>query len=184
MEKVKLKEVARAARVHIGTASKILNRRTKEKFNEHTQQRVFKTAARLGYLHPALSKSKPVRAPRINLNARAVIKIRLWNGALFSQCRAQVVNISSTGMLLKSFTGGAKGLPLKPFYFEVTMDNHQLRIPKLKAQPVRCINERNQFGLGVRFFDSPWDKRFRNTEKSKDGETKEPVLRSFSSSVL
>jgi hypothetical protein len=109
MEKVKLKEVARAARVHIGTASKILNRRTKEKFNEHTQQRVFKTAARLGYLHPALSKSKPVRAPRINLNARAVIKIRLWNGALFSQCRAQVVNISSTGMLLKSFTWGQKG---------------------------------------------------------------------------
>ena len=160
LTKVTQFDIARLAQVDQTTVSKILTNYPGDSFDKETKQKVFKTAARIGYLHPSVVKPQRRKAIRRKLKAKALIKVRLQDGSLFSECRGEVVNISATGMLLKSLEGGERGLPLKPFYLEIILTNSRLRVPKLKAIPIRFaqtggphIKSGCKLGLGIQFFD-------------------------------
>jgi len=160
---VKQIDVARQLGIDRTSVNKILNNYP-AKFDEATRQKVFQTASRLGYLHPAVTQPKRRAVPRKKFKANASIKVRLQNGSLCSECRCEVVNISSTGMLLRLLAGKQKlfSIPLDPFYLEISLTNSKLtKIPKLKALPIRCTHEDNHLGFGVHFFDLPHDARLR-----------------------
>lgn len=162
MKKVKLIDVARAARVHSGTVSKILNNWPHDSFDEATRQKVLKIARRLGYLHPRVVKSDRRSAPRKKSKVRALIKVCLEDGRTFSQLKGEVVNISATGMLLTSISGKKKVLPLEPFYLEIDIISTKKQFPKLKALPIRFArmgkaraSTGSKLALGVQFIKIP-----------------------------
>src|SRR5207248_7203715 len=57
MERVKLTDVARAAGVHPGTASRALNPLTRDQVSRETSRRVSRAAQRLGYTPNAIARS-------------------------------------------------------------------------------------------------------------------------------
>lgn len=154
--KVRQIDVARLVGVNRCTVSKVLNN-FPEPFNEETKQKVFKAAAQIGYLHPSVVKPQRRKVPRKKFKANASIKVRLQNGSLCSECQGEVVNISTTGMLLRLLDGKRNLFPGEPFYLEINLTNPRLQVPKLKARPVRFDQKRNRLGLGVQFFDLPKD---------------------------
>ncbi|MFC1524894.1 PilZ domain-containing protein [Planctomycetota bacterium] len=108
--------------------------------------------------------SRPIQerrvAPRKKLKARASVKIRLSDGSLYATYKSEVVNISTSGMLLKSLAGKGKGLPTQPFYLEIDLTETKKKFPQLKAKPVRFDKPKQsatKYGLGVRFIDIPED---------------------------
>ena len=148
MKKVTQVDIARIARVERSTVSRIINNDSRFSYSEATRQRIFKAASQIGYLHPAISQPRR-RAPRKKLKARALIRICLPDGTLYSECRGEVVDISSTGMLLRTSSGGQ--MPTASFYLEITLTNAKLR---LKALPIRCTPEDKHLAFGVRFLDA------------------------------
>ncbi len=123
----------------------------------HRAKVLLETATRHGSFRP--NQDRRV-APRKKLKARASVKIRLRDGSLYATCKGEVVNISTSGMLLKSLAGKGKGFPIQPFYLEINLTGTRKKFPQLKAQPVR-FDKPNQpatkYGLGVQFIDIPED---------------------------
>jgi c-di-GMP-binding flagellar brake protein YcgR len=166
MEKAKLQDVARRTGVAIRTVTQILNNRSKGLINKAVIHKVVSAAAQSGYLDRR-------QAPRKKLKASASIKVRLRKGRPFSEFKGEVINISSTGMLLKSFSGPNKGLPLEPFYLEIDLvptlgpacqRGKSGRVTRLKAKPIRFDhltrsdkNNGHKLALGVQFIDLPKD---------------------------
>lgn len=122
-----------------------------ERVSEDTKQRVFQAAAQRGYLHPAVVKPQRRTAPRERLKAKALIKVYLRDGSLYSKCRGEVADISSSGMLLRSLEGGA--LLTKPFSLEIVLTNSKLQGLIRKARPIHFAHQQDKPGLGVQFFD-------------------------------
>ncbi len=117
----------------------------------------FKTATQRGSFRPIQDRRS---AARKKLKARASVKIRLRDGSLYATCKGKVVNISTSGMLLKLLVGKGKGFPVQPFYLEINLSETKKKFPQLKAQPAR-FDKPNQsatkYGLGVQFIDIPED---------------------------
>jgi len=117
-----------------------------------------KRAARLRYkTNPVQSVTDRRSAPRKELKANAAIKIRLQDGSLYSQCKGEVVNISATGMLLKSVSGTGRGMPFEPFFLEIYLAQPKQKLSELTARPVRFTQPSNKYGIGVKFVDIPKD---------------------------
>jgi LacI family transcriptional regulator len=64
-ERVTVREVARAARVHFSTVSRVMNPRTRGQITENVANRVLKAAERLGYRTNALAASLRTRRSRV-----------------------------------------------------------------------------------------------------------------------
>lgn len=155
MIKVKQIDVARLVSVERSTVTRILNNAPGYSYDKSTKQAVFKAAAQIGYLHPSVVKPQRRADDRKKLKAKALIKVYLKDGSFCSKCQGEVLNISSTGMLLRLLGGKKKALliPLEPFYLEIDLPGSRLQVQKLKALPVRFARKRNRLGLGVQFFD-------------------------------
>ncbi|HZP76607.1 MAG TPA: LacI family DNA-binding transcriptional regulator [Pseudolabrys sp.] len=64
-QRVTVREVARAARVHFSTVSRVMNPRTRDQITENVANRVLKAAERLGYRTNALAASLRTRRSRV-----------------------------------------------------------------------------------------------------------------------
>jgi LacI family transcriptional regulator len=64
-QRVTVREVARAARVHFSTVSRVMNPRTRDQITENVANRVLKAAERLGYHTNALAASLRTRRSRV-----------------------------------------------------------------------------------------------------------------------
>lgn len=64
-QRVTVREVARAARVHFSTVSRVMNPRTRDQISESVANRVLKAAERLGYRTNALAASLRTRRSRV-----------------------------------------------------------------------------------------------------------------------